>query len=120
MKFIPYEKLSKKARRQLDAAKRRSWGALSPVTRKSRNKKYDERQKVRKDDFFDGPFLIARCKTPRRADRRRHSFSLLASHPSLSLSSFTPIPFLLLFRLACPRHAPRCLVCLCRAKAGRA
>ena len=57
MKSIPYEKLSKKARRQLDAAKRRSWGALSPVTRKSRNKKYDDRKKVRKDDFFDGPFF---------------------------------------------------------------
>lgn len=32
-KFIPYEKLSKKERRKLDAEKRRGWNGLSPVTR---------------------------------------------------------------------------------------
>ena len=36
-KFIPREKLSKKARRSLDAEKRATWG-FSPVTRKVENK----------------------------------------------------------------------------------
>ena len=34
-KFIPYEKLSKKKKRELDAKRRGTWGALNPVTRKS-------------------------------------------------------------------------------------
>lgn len=32
-KLIPYQKLSKKAKRQADAKKRGSWYGLSPVTR---------------------------------------------------------------------------------------
>ena len=36
-KFIPYEKLSKKRKRELDLKKRGSWGGLNPVTRKPRN-----------------------------------------------------------------------------------
>ena len=36
-KFIPREKLGKKARRALDAEKRATWG-FSPVTRKVENK----------------------------------------------------------------------------------
>lgn len=33
-RFIPYEKLSKKERRRIDQARRKSWGEMSPVTRK--------------------------------------------------------------------------------------
>lgn len=44
-KFIPYEKLSKKERRRLDAAKRGSWGGLDPVTRVPRNPKAYKRDK---------------------------------------------------------------------------
>lgn len=33
-KIIPYEKLSKKEQRRLNGARRGTWGALSPVTRK--------------------------------------------------------------------------------------
>ena len=36
-KFIPYEKLSKKEKRRLDSARRQTWGALNPTTRKSDN-----------------------------------------------------------------------------------
>ena len=43
-KFIPREKLSKKARRSLDAEKRATWG-FSPVTRKVENKKRYNRKK---------------------------------------------------------------------------
>ena len=36
-KFIPYEKLSKKEKRKVDASKRTTWGNLNPVTRKPAN-----------------------------------------------------------------------------------
>lgn len=58
-KFIPYEKLSKKKKRELDLKKRKTW-TLSPVTRKPENPKAYNRQKARKrdhDDFPDAPFL---------------------------------------------------------------
>ena len=45
MKFIPYEKLSKKEKRKLDAAKRGSWGGLNPVTRAPMNPKAYKRSK---------------------------------------------------------------------------
>lgn len=46
--FIPRDKLSKKARRALDTARRKDWGALSPITRKSPNPKAYDRNKARK------------------------------------------------------------------------
>ena len=46
-KFIPYEKLSKKKKRELDALGRTLW-ALSPVTRRSENPKAYNRKKARK------------------------------------------------------------------------
>ena len=46
-KFIPYEKLSKKKKRELDAGRRTVW-AISPVTRKSENQKADNRRKAQK------------------------------------------------------------------------
>ena len=47
-KFVPREKMSKKARRQLDLAGRKDWGGLSPVTRRSENPKAYNRKKVQK------------------------------------------------------------------------
>ena len=44
-RFIPYEKLSKKEKRRLDAAKRGTWGGLNPVTRKPMNPKAYKRSK---------------------------------------------------------------------------
>lgn len=60
-KFVPYEKLSKKAKRALDAKRRGSWGALSPVTRRAKNPKAYDRQKARRwmNDPSSGPFRIA-------------------------------------------------------------
>ncbi len=56
-KFIPKEKLSKKKKRELNAAKRNTWGALNPVTRKPENPKAYNRKKAqnRKDDFASVP-----------------------------------------------------------------
>ena len=47
-KHIPYEKLSKRRRRELDRQKRGSWGAISPVTRRPPNPKAYNRSQSRK------------------------------------------------------------------------
>ena len=46
-KFIPYEKLSKKKRRELDAARRTVW-TINPVTRRPDNSKAYHRKKAQK------------------------------------------------------------------------
>lgn len=51
-KFIPYEKLSKKKKRELDLKKRKTW-AISPVTRRPKNPKAYDRNKARKRDRED-------------------------------------------------------------------
>lgn len=61
-KFIPYEKMSKRQKRELDAGKRGSWGALNPVTRKPPNPKAYNRKKARRwSDYShtDGSFVFA-------------------------------------------------------------
>ena len=45
-KFIPYEKMSKKEKRKLNQAKRKTWGDRNPVTRKPANSKAYNRQKA--------------------------------------------------------------------------
>lgn len=59
-KFIPYEKLSKKKQRELNAMKRGTWGSFNPVTRKPANPKaYNRRTAQRwKDDSSFVPFLV--------------------------------------------------------------
>ena len=59
-KYIPYEKLSKKKRRELDTRRRGSWNGFSPVTRRPENPKAYNRQKARKrsDDFPDRAFFF--------------------------------------------------------------
>ena len=56
-KFIPYEKLSKKKKRELDAARRETWN-LNPVTRRPENPKAYNRRKAQKwrDDSISVPF----------------------------------------------------------------
>ena len=72
-KFIPYAKLSKKKKRELDTRKRGSWGALNPVTRKSPDPRAYNRRKARKQDFdetdsvpfiFFAVFLAAAAVSP--------------------------------------------------------
>ena len=46
-KFIPYEKLFKKEKRQIDQTRRQTWGELNPVTRKPENSKAYNRNKAR-------------------------------------------------------------------------
>ena len=49
-KFIPYEKLSKKEKRRLDAARRTTWD-VSPVTRRPDPPKAYNRKKMYRDEF---------------------------------------------------------------------
>ena len=62
-KFIPYEKLSKKAKRELDQKKRKSWNGINPVTRKPQNPKAYNRRKAQKyDDSYSVPLFLIYCK----------------------------------------------------------
>jgi len=68
-KFIPKEKLGKKARRRLNSEQRATW-TFSPVTKKVESKKlYNRKQRShdRYDDYGMG-FLL-----PRNTDNRDHS-----------------------------------------------
>ena len=47
-KYIPYEKLSKKEQKKINAMKRSGWGGLSPVTRRSADPKAYNRRKAQK------------------------------------------------------------------------
>ena len=64
-KCIPYEKLSKKEKRRLDAQRRTTWGTLNPVTRKPESSKAYNRSKARnwkRDHHEPVPgFLFAFC-----------------------------------------------------------
>ncbi|MDO4566857.1 MAG: hypothetical protein Q4B42_05945 [Oscillospiraceae bacterium] len=56
-KFTPYEKLSKKTRRELDLKRRRGWGALNPLSRKTANAKLYNRKKTRRRED-EGLFIF--------------------------------------------------------------
>ena len=47
-KYVPYEKLSKKKKRELNASRRNTWGNLNPVTRKPDPHKAYNRRKAQK------------------------------------------------------------------------
>jgi len=51
---VPYGKLSKKARRELDRKKRRDWGGLNPVTRKPENPGAYSRSRQKARDRREG------------------------------------------------------------------
>ncbi len=57
-KFIPYEKLSKKKKRELDRKRRVEWN-MNPVTRRPENPKAYKRRKTRLwDDSSSGSFVF--------------------------------------------------------------
>lgn len=53
-KFVPYEKLSKSKKRELDRKKRVTWGSVNPVTRKVESKKHYKRKSRSYTDYSDG------------------------------------------------------------------
>lgn len=48
-KFIPYEKLSKKEKKEQNKKRRKDWGSLNPVTRKPKNPKAYDRNSEKKN-----------------------------------------------------------------------
>lgn len=45
--FVPYERMSKKAKKAYNDKKRGTWGAVNPVTRKSANPRAYDRNKAK-------------------------------------------------------------------------
>ena len=56
--FIPYEKLSKKKKRELDNSRRGYWGELNPVTRRPVPAKAYNRSKARKWNYDDSSSVL--------------------------------------------------------------
>ena len=44
-RFVPRVKMSKRAKREQDSAKRRTWEQMNPITRRTENKKAYTRKK---------------------------------------------------------------------------
>lgn len=65
-KFIPFKKLSKKEQRRKNREKRSTWGALSPVTRRSKNPKAYDRRKAQRSDPTDCAFFVPLLICPDR------------------------------------------------------
>ena len=67
-KFVPYEKLSKKARRAQNARRRETW-SISPVTRRPKNPRAYNRRKAQKwnDDSVSVPFGFKQMQLPQTA-----------------------------------------------------
>ena len=59
-KFTPFEKLSKKKQRELNALRRSTWGSFNPVTRKPENPKAYNRKKTQhwKNELPDAASFI--------------------------------------------------------------
>lgn len=56
--FIPYEKLSKKKKRELDNSRRGTWGDLNPVTRRPAPAKAYNKSKARKWNYDDSSSVL--------------------------------------------------------------
>lgn len=59
-KWVPYKKLSKKAKQEINSSRRKDWGAMSPVTRRPEKPNAYNRKKARQwDREFDSlPSLL--------------------------------------------------------------
>ena len=64
-RFIPENKMSKKARRALHCTRRRDWGVLNPVTKKETSKKIYNRKRIRKErDPYASVFQFSKVFRP--------------------------------------------------------
>jgi len=63
-KFVPYEKLSKKKKKELDSARRGTWYGINPVTRKPENSRAYNRKKTRtwSDDSWAVSFFVQKSR----------------------------------------------------------
>ena len=86
-KFIPYEKLSKKKKRELDADKRTVW-AISPVTRKPENPKAYNRKKAQKR-MDDPGSVLSFFLLPQSGGNNRRCFAVTEGMPQLPDTSLS-------------------------------
>jgi hypothetical protein len=66
-RFIPYEKLSKRAKRELDGKRRGTGGAINPVTRTPENPKAFNRAKQKQQTFKQPPAVFVCAFMSQRA-----------------------------------------------------
>ncbi len=98
-KIVDYAKMSKRKRRQLDGAKRGTWGDIKPVTRRSENPRVYNRKRQRASDdsagvYFCGVHGLQMHYAPFKISAkvsyaRRNCRNLCRTHPLLPFSSFT-------------------------------
>ncbi len=80
--FIPYEKLSKKKKKELDSARRGSWNGVNPVTRRVESKNVYRRKKALKweDDLpFQGFLLSEKIPSCRREQQHNENRKICAA-----------------------------------------
>ena len=52
-RFIPYKKLSKRKRRELDNEQRATWGKVNPVTRTEKSRKLYNRKRDKSAELYE-------------------------------------------------------------------
>ena len=57
-KLIPYSKMSKKQKKEIDRRKRNTWNGLNPVTRKSGDNTIYSRKRTRVREDNDGVLFL--------------------------------------------------------------
>lgn len=63
-RFVPRQKMSKKAQKAANAQKRETWGPISPVTKRIESKKtYNRRKSLNRCDDY-GKGLCLYCEMP--------------------------------------------------------
>ena len=97
-KMIPYEKLSKKEQKKQNAAKRGSWGNVSPVTRRSENPRAYNRAKARKtfSDYRNGvtgSFYPSAGSTLRNLGIREPATSTVSFHIDAGRTQMPKSPY---------------------------
>lgn len=51
--FVPYEKCSKKKKKEYDRKKRQDWGEINPITRKESKNAYKKKKQREKEESYD-------------------------------------------------------------------
>ena len=62
-KFVEYEKLSKKQKREIDKARRATWGDVIPVTKRIESAKIYNRKKHQRRDWESGAGVFLYMQT---------------------------------------------------------
>ena len=62
-RFVEYEKLSKKQKREIDKARRATWGSVVPVTKRIESAKIYNRKKHQRRDWESGAGVFLYMQT---------------------------------------------------------